>query len=151
MKRLRTLKSFKIFKNEIKKLKTYSGWCHFEGLSNDTTLMQIQSGRTVPLTQAPQQWHSKGSVTSCLRPVKESKNQECTFFSVKICSILSWKGPDPDLQWTKRWSEARAWSHIWRDIDRRLVYYYSVVRRCNEGCLQFGRIRIFGWILILPL
>jgi hypothetical protein len=32
-----------------KKLKTYSGWCPFKGLFNDTTLMQIQSGRTVPL------------------------------------------------------------------------------------------------------
>ncbi len=51
MKRLRTLKSFKIFKSEIKKLKTYSGWCPFKGLSIDTTLMQIQSGRTVPLIQ----------------------------------------------------------------------------------------------------
>jgi hypothetical protein len=49
MKQLRTLKSFKIFKSEIKKLKTYSGSCAFKGLSNDTTLMQIQSGRTVPL------------------------------------------------------------------------------------------------------
>jgi hypothetical protein len=38
-----------IFKSEIKKLKTYSGWCPFKGLSNDTTLMQIQSGRTEPL------------------------------------------------------------------------------------------------------
>jgi hypothetical protein len=41
---------FKIFKSEIKKLKTYSGLCAFKGLSNDTTLMQIQSGWTVPLT-----------------------------------------------------------------------------------------------------
>jgi hypothetical protein len=49
MKRLRTLKSFKIFKSEIQKLKTYSGVCAFKGLFNDTTLMQIQSGRTVPL------------------------------------------------------------------------------------------------------
>jgi hypothetical protein len=49
MKRLRTLKSFKIFKSEIKKLKTNSGLCAFKGLFNDTTLMQIQSGRTVPL------------------------------------------------------------------------------------------------------
>ncbi len=47
MKRLRTLKSFKIFKSEIKKLKTFSAWCPFKGLSNDTTHMQIQSGRTV--------------------------------------------------------------------------------------------------------
>jgi hypothetical protein len=31
------------------KIKTYSGCCPFKGLSNDTTLMQIQSGRTVPL------------------------------------------------------------------------------------------------------
>jgi hypothetical protein len=49
MKRLRILKSFKIFRSEIKKLKTYSGLCAFKGLFNDTTLMQIQSGRTVPL------------------------------------------------------------------------------------------------------
>ncbi len=33
-----------------RKLETYSGWCPFKGLSNDTTLMQIQSGRTVPLS-----------------------------------------------------------------------------------------------------
>jgi hypothetical protein len=40
---------FKIFKSENKKLKTYSGWCPFKGLSSGTTLMQIQSGRTIPL------------------------------------------------------------------------------------------------------
>ncbi len=39
MKRLRTLKSYKIFKSENKKLKTYSGWCPFKWLSNDTTLI----------------------------------------------------------------------------------------------------------------
>ena len=49
MKRLRTLKLFQIFSTEIKKSKTYSGWCPFKGLSNGTTLIQIQSGRTVPL------------------------------------------------------------------------------------------------------
>ena len=48
MERLRTLNSCKIFKIKNKKLKTYSGWCPFKVLSNDTTLMQIQSGRTVP-------------------------------------------------------------------------------------------------------
>ncbi len=42
--------SLKIFKSEIKKL-TYRGWCPFKGLSNDTTRMQIQSGRTVPLNR----------------------------------------------------------------------------------------------------
>jgi hypothetical protein len=49
MERLRTLNSYQIFKIKNKKLKTYSGRCPFKGLSNDTTLMQIQSGRTVPL------------------------------------------------------------------------------------------------------
>ena len=49
MKRLRTLKLFQIFSTEIKKSKTHSGWCPFKGLSNGTTLIQIQSGRTVPL------------------------------------------------------------------------------------------------------
>ncbi len=39
MKRLRTLKSFQIFKSEIKNQKTYSGWCPFQGLSNGTTIM----------------------------------------------------------------------------------------------------------------
>ncbi len=48
-KRLRTLKSFQIFKTEIKKPKTLSGWCPFQGLPNGTTLMQILSGWTVPL------------------------------------------------------------------------------------------------------
>ncbi len=42
-----------IFKIKNKKFKTYSGWCPFKGLSNDTTLMQIQSGRTVPLRATP--------------------------------------------------------------------------------------------------
>ncbi len=41
MKRLRTSKSFQIFKSEIKISKTYSGWCPFQGLSNGSTLMKI--------------------------------------------------------------------------------------------------------------
>ncbi len=49
MKRLRTLNSYHIFKIKNKKLKTYSGWRPFQGLSNGTTLIQIQSGWTVPL------------------------------------------------------------------------------------------------------
>jgi hypothetical protein len=36
---------------KLKKFKTYSSSCPFQGLSNGTTLMQIQSGRTVPLKQ----------------------------------------------------------------------------------------------------
>jgi hypothetical protein len=43
------LNSFQIFKIKIEKSKTYSGLCPFQGLSNGATLMQIQSGRTVPL------------------------------------------------------------------------------------------------------
>jgi hypothetical protein len=46
MKRLRTMNYYQIFKIKNKKLKTYSGWCPFQGLSNGTTLMQIQSGHT---------------------------------------------------------------------------------------------------------
>jgi hypothetical protein len=52
MKQLRTLKLFQIFRTKIKNSKTYSGLCPFQGLSNGTTLMQIQSGRTVPLRQS---------------------------------------------------------------------------------------------------
>jgi hypothetical protein len=51
MKRLRTLNSLQIFKIKNKKSKTYTGsgsGCPFQGLSNGTTLMQIQSGWTVP-------------------------------------------------------------------------------------------------------
>jgi hypothetical protein len=43
------LESFQIFKTEIKRSKTYSGWCPFQGISIGTTLVQIQFGRTVPL------------------------------------------------------------------------------------------------------
>jgi hypothetical protein len=44
------LELFQKFSTKIKKSKTYSDWCHFQDLSNDgNTLMQIQSGRTVPL------------------------------------------------------------------------------------------------------
>ncbi len=35
---------FQIFRSEIKKSKTYSGWCPFQGLSNSTTLMKITYG-----------------------------------------------------------------------------------------------------------
>ncbi len=48
MKHLRTFKSFQIFKSEFIKSKLYSGWCPFQGLSNGTTFMLIQSGRAVP-------------------------------------------------------------------------------------------------------
>ncbi len=41
---------FKYSELKLKKSKTYSGWCYFQGISNDTTLMQIQSTWTVPLT-----------------------------------------------------------------------------------------------------
>ncbi len=44
---------FKYSALKLKKSKTYSGWCPFQGLSNGTTLMQIQSGRTVPLRTDP--------------------------------------------------------------------------------------------------
>ncbi len=54
MKLLRTLKLFQIFSTEIKKSKTYSGECPFKELSNGTTLMQIQSGRMVPLKDPDQ-------------------------------------------------------------------------------------------------
>jgi hypothetical protein len=44
----RAVKSFQIFKTKSEKSKRYSGWWLFKGLSNYTTLMQIQSGWTVP-------------------------------------------------------------------------------------------------------
>jgi hypothetical protein len=47
MEWLRALMLFQIFRTKIKKSKTYSDVV--KGLSNGTTLMQIQSGRTVPL------------------------------------------------------------------------------------------------------
>ncbi len=49
MNQLRTLNSYQIFKIKNEKYKSYNGLCPFQGLSNGTTLMQIQSGQTVPL------------------------------------------------------------------------------------------------------
>ncbi len=40
----RAVQNFEVVLN----IQDHSGWCPFKGLSNDTTLMQIQSGRTVP-------------------------------------------------------------------------------------------------------
>ncbi len=40
---------YSIFNKKIKK--TFSGLCPFQGLSSGTTLMRIQSGRTVPLKE----------------------------------------------------------------------------------------------------
>ncbi len=50
MNRLRTLNSYQIFKIKNKESKTYISWSPFQGLSNGTTLMQIHSGWTVPLS-----------------------------------------------------------------------------------------------------
>jgi hypothetical protein len=44
---------FKYSYLKFKNSKTYSGSCPFQGLSNDTTLMLIQSGRTVPDKRKP--------------------------------------------------------------------------------------------------
>jgi hypothetical protein len=57
--------NFEVFQ----KSKTYSCWCSFQGLSNGTTLMQIQSGRTVTLTlNSLQQFTKYLWVTSSLSP-----------------------------------------------------------------------------------
>ncbi len=50
MKRLKTLNSYQIFKIKNKESKTFCSWSPFQGLSNGTTLMQIHSGWTVPLS-----------------------------------------------------------------------------------------------------
>ncbi len=76
MERLRTLNSYQIFKTKNKKFKKYSGWCHFKGLSNDTTLMQIQSGRTVPLSQTwrhPQPQTLRPPTTQNLPPQPQTR------------------------------------------------------------------------------
>ncbi len=49
---------FQKFESEIKiKNILYSDWCSFQGLSNGTTLMQIQSGRTVPVRPTEFDYH----------------------------------------------------------------------------------------------
>ncbi len=55
MERLRTLNSYKIFKIKNKKLKTYTGWCPFKGLSNDTNL-RFQNG-TAKSFSSDQKWN----------------------------------------------------------------------------------------------
>jgi hypothetical protein len=41
------LEVFSNIQDQNLKIKTYSDWCPYQGLSNGTTLMQIQSGQTV--------------------------------------------------------------------------------------------------------
>ncbi len=85
MKRLRTLKLFQIFSTEIKKSKTYSGWCPFKGLSNGTTLMQIQSGRTVPLKAILKNWNKKqlGEGEAKLKSLGSEKRHDFDCFASK--------------------------------------------------------------------
>ncbi len=70
-----------IFSTEIKKSKTYSGWCPFQGLSNGTTLMKIQSGRTVPLKcpwiQRSYRFKSRQTFLPFLLRTTEYPNQIC--------------------------------------------------------------------------
>ncbi len=68
-KTVRTLNSNQIFKIKNKKYKTYSGWCPFQGLSNGTTLMQIQSGRTVPLMWNPFECAIKFTYRLCIHSI----------------------------------------------------------------------------------
>ncbi len=80
MKRLRTLKSFQIFKTEIKKSKTYCSWSPFQGLFNGTTLVQIQSGRTVPFKY---------------RHSFHSNHDACGIYKTSLCfqnHITKWAG-----------------------------------------------------------
>ncbi len=144
MKLLRTLKSFKIFKSEIKKLKTYSGWCTFKGLSNDTTLMQIQSGRTVPLSMTPclpllklctflpsvkqgrmlttcQEWHHHLlKMATCLTPFYGRSRMFTIYQACHHVYYMSWMLP-PLLHDTLSTT-----SHAWH-----LVYHLS----CTSPCL----------------
>ncbi len=67
---------FKYSRSKIKKLKTYSGWCPFKGLSNDTTLMQIQSDRTVPLRSSrPQSFSHRNKGSTVYMP-------SCSFWEI---------------------------------------------------------------------
>ncbi len=84
MERLRTLNSYKIFKIKNKKLKTYSGWCPFKVLSNDTTLMQIQSGRTVPLMRILSFCHKVFVLQAFFKIEKLIKTND--LISILLCS-----------------------------------------------------------------
>ncbi len=110
MERLKTLNSYQIFKIKNKKLKTYSGWCPFKGLSNDTTLMQIQSGRTVPLILT----FGAGSGSTLLFPVmglfilrsftvvylcNESLPWDKVYFIFCICRFLKTQAESLELPW----------------------------------------------------
>jgi len=123
MERLRTLNSYQIFKIKNKKLKTYSGWCSFKGLSNDTTVMQIQSGRTVPLKSWIRiQWCGIVSVNpdpqhwiTCLRYFLK-KNVKCfeSLAAVALCehfaNIFSWHCLKSRIRIRK---DLKSWIRIW--------------------------------------
>ncbi len=100
MKRLRTLKLFQIFSTEIKKSKTYSGWCPFKGLFNGTTLMQIQSGWTVPLKVLLEEplllLYESTIQTTSLKQCCGSMTFWCGSGSVDPCLWLMDPDSDPD-------------------------------------------------------
>ncbi len=75
MKWLRTLKSFQIFRSEIKKSKTYSGWCPFQGLS-----MQWYHSHVDPIWQY-------GSFKSLVVDLPNVLCKNVTYLHVTICVV----------------------------------------------------------------
>ncbi len=84
IKRVRTLNSYQLFKIKNKKYKIHSDWCPFQGLSSGTTLVQIQSDRTVPLicVFSTGTWKHEGtsfswnSLYSCFKELIRDSNYE---------------------------------------------------------------------------
>ncbi len=68
---------------KLKITKTYCGWCPFQGLSNGTALMQIQSGRTVPLSLSRFTTIKVNKIVLILRAVLTLK-QQISFSGVNI-------------------------------------------------------------------
>ncbi len=93
------------YSKQIKKSKTFSGWCPFQGLSNGTTHMQGQSGRTVLLKIQKDQKEKKtkwgpflaaecGEVQFFLYPTLLpqyiSKKETCACSQFQILSFFSY-------------------------------------------------------------
>ncbi len=115
MEQLRTLNSYQIFKIKNKKLKTYSGWCPFKGLSNDTTLMQIQSGRMVLCLDSRSGY---GNINCCITQLGCSDAQ----LLVRWPAVRQAQGSDPGAprrfcNWATGMKKTQRSRRMWRIIE----------------------------------
>ncbi len=118
MKRLRTLKLFQIFKSEILKLRTYSGWCPFKGTVRPDWICM----RVVPL-ESPLKGH-----------------QPLYFFDFLISVLNIWNNFKVLSRFMQNWTQppARSDQGLHRILSSYWLAHCYLMKNSTKVHLYFG-------------